>query len=215
MKGAKPMASGTQLALFNASAVAATSYKVGDRVKLRKRPMAASYLKKGDIVEVAALHPIDNSIKFWNERSECWEFIYPDEVARVFDSVTPAEVAVTESTVQPDDSVTPVEVAVTESTVQPDDSVTSAEVAVTESTVQPDDSLFNAISSYKPCGTARGGLYFRLSYREGNRVRHQHIRGGNTDSPIAQAKVQEVRSLLAAGMSPAQVAGMLRRETQN
>jgi hypothetical protein len=27
-------------------------------------------------------------------------------------------------------------------------------------------------------------------------MRHIHIRGGNTDSPIAQAKVAEVRSLL-------------------
>ena len=41
-------------------------------------------------------------------------------------------------------------------------------------------------------------------------MRHIHIRGGNTDSPLAQAKVQEVRSLLAAGMSPAEVAAMLK-----
>jgi hypothetical protein len=41
-------------------------------------------------------------------------------------------------------------------------------------------------------------------------MRHIHIRGGNTDSPIAQAKVQEVRSLLAAGISPADIAATIR-----
>jgi hypothetical protein len=48
-----------------------------------------------------------------------------------------------------------------------------------------------------------------LSYKSGGKVRHVHIRGGNTDSPIAQAKVAEVRSLLAAGMTPRQIAAML------
>jgi hypothetical protein len=41
---------------------------------------------------------------------------------------------------------------------------------------------------------------------------HIHIRGGNTDSPRAQAKVQEVRSLLAAGIHPAEIAAMLRNQ---
>jgi hypothetical protein len=225
-----------QLSLFDTAAVIKPTYKIGDLVKLPKKPSAASYLKKGDIVEVAAVHPINGSIKFWNERSERWEFIYPDEVARVFDSsVTPAKVAVTESIVPPgDDSVTPAEVAVTESIVPPgDDSVTPAEVAVTESIVLPgvdsvkpaevavteskpepaaDNLALNAISIYSPRGTAPDGhQYYRLSYRAGGRVRHQHIRGGNTDSPIAQAKVQEVRSLLASGVSPAEIALLLKK----
>jgi hypothetical protein len=68
----------------------------------------------------------------------------------------------------------------------------------------------NAISIYRPGGTARGGKYYRLSYTEGSRVRHIHIRGGNTDSPIAQAKVQELRSLLASGVSPAEIALLLK-----
>ncbi|MEG4459173.1 hypothetical protein QUA58_30800, partial [Microcoleus sp. N9_A1] len=63
----------------------------------------------------------------------------------------------------------------------------------------------------KPGGTARSGEYYRLSYRDGERrVRHQHIRGGNTDSPITQAKVAEVRSQLAAGIPPAEIAATLR-----
>jgi hypothetical protein len=53
-----------------------------------------------------------------------------------------------------------------------------------------DDSVSSkAISTYHPRGTARSGEYFRFSYRDGSRMRHIHIRGGNTDSPIAQAKV--------------------------
>ncbi|MEG4634843.1 hypothetical protein QUB56_35795, partial [Microcoleus sp. AR_TQ3_B6] len=88
-----------------------------------------------------------------------------------------------------------------------------AQVADTEYTAPPadnDDSVSKAISTYRPRGTARSGEYFRFSYRDGFRMRHIHIRGGNTDSPIAQAKVAEVRSLLAAGESPQSVADHLK-----
>jgi hypothetical protein len=172
-----------------------TIYKIGDRVKLRKKPIAASHLKRGDVVTVAAVHPSNGSIKFWNEQSKRWEFAYPEEIGRILDSVTPDEVAVTESTPAPGnhDSVTPVEVAVTEST-----------------PAEGEYLALNAISTYRPRGTARGGEYYRLSYKEGSRVKHVHIRGGNTDSPIAQAKVAEVRSLLVAGLAPAEIATMLK-----
>jgi hypothetical protein len=97
-------------------------------------------------------------------------------------------------------------------------STDKAQVADTEYTVPPgnDDSVpSKAISTYRPRGTARSGEYFRFSYRDGSRMRHIHIRGGNTDSPIAQAKVAEVRSLLAAGISPAEIAAMLRNSDGN
>ena len=174
-----------QLSLFNVAKTVATSYKIGDQVKLRKKPIAASYLKKGDIVKIAAIHPLDGSIKFWNERSESFEFVHPDEIGSVLKSA--------------------------------DDSVTPAEVAVGESIASLGDSdCLDPISIYKPRGTARGDgdyRYYRLSYKEGGRVRQVHIRGGNTDSPIAQAKVQEVRSLLAAGIAPAEIAAMLRNQS--
>jgi len=210
-----------QLSLFDTAAVIKPTYKVGDRVKVKRKTPHAPLLKKGDIVRIEAVHPHNGSCKFWNELTESYGCLYPDEFVLLppgnNDSVTPAEVAVTESTLPPgnDDSVTPAEVAVTESTLPPgnDDSVTPAEVAVTESTLPPgnDDFLaLNAVSTYQPRGTARSGEYFRLSYREGGRVRHLHIKGGNTDSPIAQEKVQEVRSLLASGVSPAEIAAMLK-----
>ena len=99
-----------QLSLFDTAAVIKPAYKVGDRVKLRKKPIAASYVKKGDIVEIVAVHPLDCSIKFWNERSERWEFVQRDEIGCVVpdDSPTPAEIAVIESTLAPaeNDSIT-------------------------------------------------------------------------------------------------------------
>jgi len=260
----------TQLSLFNTAAVIQPAYKIGDRIKVRKKPIAASYIKKGDIVEVAAVHSINGSIKFWNERSERWEFIHSDEIDRVvpddsptlvgvavgqlncphsetdispsidadgesivphskIDSPTLAEVGVGESIVPddsptlaevgvgelivPDDSPTLAEVGVGESIVPPNkiDSPTLAEVGVGESIVLPGDTdhLLDPISVYQPRGTARGGKYYRLSYKDGGKVRQVHIRGGNIDSPIAQAKVQEVRSLLAAGITPREIATRL------
>jgi hypothetical protein len=185
-----------QLSLFDIADVIKPTYKVGDRVKLRKKPIAASYLKKGDIVEIVAVHPINGSVKFWNERSEHWEFIHSDEIGSI---IPKAQIADTEYTVPLADN---------------DDSVSSkAQIADTEYTVplaDNDDSVSKAISTYHPRGTARSGEYFRFSYRDGLRMKHIHIRGGNTDSPIAQAKVQEVRSLLAAGIAPAEIAALLK-----
>jgi hypothetical protein len=254
------MVSSAQLSLFDTSTVIQPACKVGDRVKVRKKPIGASYIKKGDVVEIEAIHPINGSIKFWNERSERWEFIQRDEICSIIpnDSPTAVEVAVGESicpddsptvvevavgesicpddsptvvevavgeSIVPDDSPTVVEVAVGESIV-PDDSPTVVEVAVGESicpdasptvvevavgeSIVPNDIALNSISTYRPRGTARGGKYYRLSYKDGGKVRQVHIRGGNTDSPIAQAKVREVRSLLAAGVKPAEIAAMLK-----
>ena len=179
------MTSQLQLSLFDTASVIQPAYKIGDLVEIRKKPIAASYVKKGDVVEIAAVHPLNGSIKFWNERSERWEFLHPDEIGSI---------------VPPADSY---------------DSVSSkAEIADTEYTVPPADNYDSvsskAISTYRPRGTARSGEYFRFSYRDGSRMRHIHIRGGDTDSPIAQAKVQELRSLLAAGISPAEIATMIR-----
>jgi len=198
-----------QLSLFDTAAVIKPAYQVGDRVKIRKRPIAATYLKKDDIIEVSAVHPINGSIKFWNERSERWEFIHPDEIGSIFksesatDSPTPAEMAVGESSCRHSgtdtipsvdaaiqsnclpskiDPPTPAEVAVGESKALSGDSPTPAEVAVGESkklSGETDCFVLDPISVYRPRGTARGGEYYRLSYKEGGKVRQVHIRGGN------------------------------------
>jgi hypothetical protein len=205
------VSSSTQLSLFDTATVIQPHYKVGDLVKIRKRPIAASYVNKGDVVEIVAVDPLNGSIKFWNERSERGEFLHPDEIGSI---VRPAD---------NDDSVSSkAQTADTEYTVGPagnDDSVSDqAQIADTEYRVGPadnDDSVSSkAISTYRPRGTARSGEYFRFSYRDSSRMRHIHIRGGNTDSPIAQAKVAEVRSLLATGMPPAEIAAILKNPTQ-
>ena len=197
-----------QLSLFDTAAVIHPIYKVGDRVRVKRKTPHAPLLKKGDIVQIEAIHPHNGSCKFWNELTESWGYLYPDELVLL----PPAD---------NDDSVSEgkAQIADTEYTVPPagnNDSVSEgkAQIADTEYTVPPADNYDSvsskAISTYHPRGTARSGEYFRFSYRDGFRMRHIHIRGGNTDSPIAQAKVAEVRSLLAAGMAPAEIAAMLK-----
>jgi hypothetical protein len=223
------VSSPVQLLLFDTATVIQPLYKVGDLVKVRKRPIGASYVNKGDVVEIVAVHPLNGNIKFWNERSEDWEFLHPDEIDSIVlpahdDSVSTdkAQIADTEYTVPPADNYDSVstdkaQIADTEYTVPPghDDCVSTdkAQIADTEYTVPPADNYDSvssrAISTYRPRGTASSGEYFRFSYRDGSRMRHIHIRGGNTDSPIAQAKVQEVRSLLAAGIKPQEIAARL------
>lgn len=43
-----------------------------------------------------------------------------------------------------------------------------------------------AVSEYQPGGTAaKTNKYYRFSYREGRRVRHIHVKGGNITNPLA------------------------------
>ena len=176
----------SQLSLFNISAIEIGSfYKPGDWVKIKKVPAIAKHVKCGQVYKITSVETEDGRLEFWNPFAAQLDFLYPNEVKL---SLTPADHV---------DSV----------------SISNAQIADTEYTVQvaSDDSVSKAISIYEPRGTARSGKYFRFSYRDGARMRHIHIRGGNTDSPIAQAKVQEVRSLLAAGTSPREIAAMLKQ----
>ena len=175
----------SQLSLFDTSTAVGSFYKPGDWVKIKKVPVIAKHVKCGQVYQLTSVETGDGRLEFWNPFAAQRDFLYPTEVKL---ALTPTDHV---------DSV----------------SEGKAQIADTEYTVPPadnDDSVSKAISTYRPRGTARSGEYFRLSYREGSRMRHIHIRGGNTDSPIAQAKVQEVRSLLAAGIAPAEVAAMLR-----
>ncbi|MCC3488954.1 hypothetical protein [Microcoleus sp. PH2017_14_LAR_D_A] len=187
-----------QLSLFATSPAVGTLYKAGDWVKLRKKPSsAAAWVKRGEVFRIESVHPVDGSMRFWNPHINEWGFLYPDEV-----SLVPA----------PNDSVS--EAIVDTESNSPNDSVSEAiaPVEVDTESNSPNDSVSGckAISTYRPRGTARSGEYFRFSYRDGSRMRHIHIRGGNTDSPIAQARVEEVRSLLAAGAKSAEIVEMLR-----
>jgi len=74
--------------------------------------------------------------------------------------------------------------------------------ADTESNCQPVefDSVSGPVATYQPKGTARGGEYFRFSYRAGEKMKHLHIPGGNTGSILAQSRAAEVMGLAAAGV---------------
>jgi hypothetical protein len=94
----------------------------------------------------------------------------------------------------------------TESTPEPVeiDSVSVQPIALvdTESIPEPVeiDSVSGPVGRYRPRGTARGGEYFRFSYRAGAKMKHLHIPGGNTGSVLAQSRAAEVMELAAAGV---------------
>src|SRR4028118_2269132 len=122
-----------QLSLFDTAAAIKPAYKVGDLVRVKRKTPQAPLVKKGDIIRIEAIHAHNGICKFWNDRTESWGYLYPNEFVLLppdkNDSVTSVEPVVTESKVPPaeNDSVTSVESVVTESKVPPaeNDSVTS------------------------------------------------------------------------------------------
>ena len=180
-----------QLSLFDSSSQSGGgTIRPGDRVNLRKKSASAAYMKKGDMVQVDTVHPVNGSLRFWNTNTDEWGYLYPEDVRLV-----PAPV----------DSVTPSE-PVTESNL-PNDSVTLLE-PVKESNLA-NDSVTRSISRYRPKGTARGGEYFRFSYRSGKKVKHVHVPGGNTNSVVANARCEEIREAIARGVSSDAIAEAL------
>ena len=51
----------------------------------------------------------------------------------------------------------------------------------------------------------RDTAYYRFSYRLGRRVKHVHIRGGNSCSQAGQANAQQIREMIARGYSLAEI----------
>jgi hypothetical protein len=82
------------------------------------------------------------------------------------------------------------------------DTESTPELVDTESTPESVefDSVSGPVATYRPKGTARGGEYFRFSYRAGEKMKHLHIPGGNTGSVLAQSRAAEVMELSAAGV---------------
>jgi hypothetical protein len=198
-----------QLALFDTTSVTIPSIKPGDWVKLRRKSSSAAYWKKGEIVRVESVHPQSGSARFWNERAETWGYLHPDDIYRVpppLDSVSVQPIARdTESTPDPADTEsTPPSVEIDSVSVQPiaRDTESTPDPADTESTPPSVeiDSVSGPVATYRPKGTARGGEYFRFSYRAGAKMKHLHIPGGNTGSVLAQSRATEVMELTAAGV---------------
>jgi hypothetical protein len=188
-----------QLALFDIDSAVAPSLKPGDWVKLRRKSTSAAYWKKGEVVQIESVHPLNGGARFWNDRTECWGYLHSCDVIPVpppLDSVSKSIASDTESTAPPAD---------TESIPDPVcyDSVSVPPIALdTESIPDPvcHDSVSGPVATYRPKGTARGGEYFRFSYRAGGKMKHLHIPGGNTGSVLAQSRAAEVMELAAAGV---------------
>ena len=71
----------TQLSLFDTSTdLAGSCYKAGDWVELKRKSKNAAYLKRGDVVQVEAVHPVNGSVKFWNEHTQRGDFLYSEEI---------------------------------------------------------------------------------------------------------------------------------------
>jgi len=180
-----------QLALFDIDSAVVPSLKPGDWVKLRRKSTSAAYWKKGEVVQVESVHPVNGGARFWNDRTESWGYLHPGDVIPVpppIDSVSVQPIALdTESIPEPVEF----------------DSVSVQPIALdTESTPEPVkfDSVSGPIATYRPKGTARGGEYFRFSYRAGGKMKHLHIPGGNIGSVLAQSRAAEVMELAAAGV---------------
>ncbi|MBE9122877.1 hypothetical protein IQ269_19260 [Tychonema sp. LEGE 07199] len=152
----------------------------GDWVKLRRKTSSAPDWEKGEVVLVDSVHP-DGSIRFWSDRTEEWAYLHPGDFALMPEPVT--------ESIPPDDSVTP----------EP----------VTES-IPLNDSVTKSVSRYRAKGTARGGEYFRFSYRQRSKIKHVHIPGGNTDSVLAQQRAAEVMELSAAGVPAVDICDRIR-----
>ncbi|MEG4271057.1 MULTISPECIES: hypothetical protein [unclassified Microcoleus] len=217
---------------------AESKVKAGDYVKLRRKSPSAAYWKKGEIVQIEAVHPTNGSVKFWDERAQTWGYLHPDDFAKTLppiESVPPRAIAlVAESEPIPDvaESPAPPDVAESKPAVGEIDSATTEPIAlVAESgaaldsaTTEPIaivaesepalgeiDSATKSVSTYRPKGSARGGEYFRFVYRAGTKTKSVHIPGGNTGSILAQSRAAEVMELSAAGVPALEICEHIKR----
>ena len=87
-------------------------------------------------------------------------------------------------------------------------SVVSESKCTTEKLVSESSGTIN---TYCAAGKARGhNQYFRYSWRDGNRVRHRHIPGGNIDSLTAQKRVAMILLEIGVGRSPEYILEMIK-----
>ncbi|KJH71220.1 hypothetical protein [Aliterella atlantica] len=67
------------------------------------------------------------------------------------------------------------------------------------------------VSPYYPRGNAKGvNQYFRFSYRDGEQMKHLHIPGGNTRSPLAISRAKKILTFIEEGATPSQVKDLIK-----
>ncbi|MBW4614235.1 MAG: hypothetical protein KME21_13375 [Desmonostoc vinosum HA7617-LM4] len=52
--------------------------------------------------------------------------------------------------------------------------------------------------------------YYRYCYKQGGKIKHRHISGGNVRSPITQQRKQEVEIAIGSGRSPSEIEKLIR-----
>src|SRR4028119_889600 len=87
-----------QLSLFNTNTATGNVYRAGDWVKVQKKPGFAAWVKRGEVLQINQVHPINGSLKFWNPHIKQWDFLYPEEVKL---TVEPVVGEASELTVEP------------------------------------------------------------------------------------------------------------------
>ena len=87
---------GSQLKLFSEPIATSYPYKPGDWVKLKRKPKTNGIsLKRNDTVKITEVHPIDGSIKFWNDFCNCWDYLYPEDFKPTVCPTTSATIPLT------------------------------------------------------------------------------------------------------------------------
>lgn len=83
--------------------------------------------------------------------------------------------------------------------------VSDSKIEIREELLTPQESKPSpgVVNEYFP--GQRDTAYFRFSYRDGKRVKHKHIRGGNTGSQTGQANAQKIREMCDRGCSLAEI----------
>ena len=54
------------------------------------------------------------------------------------------------------------------------------------------------IGTYSPA--RRKANYYRFSYRDGEKIKHIHIPGGNSSAPLVQYRVQKIQGMIDQGL---------------
>jgi len=73
------------------------------------------------------------------------------------------------------------------------------------------ESSSGTVQIYQSGGTSRGNnSYYRYMWFDGDRVRHRHIKGGNTCNPVAQKRVAMILTEIGLGRSPEYILEMIK-----
>lgn len=195
-----------QLKLFPDSEIGSL-YKPGDWVKVLRKPKNGfgAYLKRGDIVQVAATNPADGSIKFWNKHFNGWDYLYPENFklcpqpkAEVVVEEPPTAEIVVEELATAEIVVEEMKFNSSSTTtrkilpIDTDSSTTSSGWITAHYKIRTNGKQ-HSIAHWEPNCT---GPYYSYRWQEGKRQRGKYL---------PQSKVSEITSAIEKGLPPAEI----------